>query len=72
MDNNKDTTGNNLEQLKLQAEQSVSQKGHDWVINFPTPIHGFDTNKTYTSKDLAIDAAFNALKARESSKVKAA
>lgn len=46
------------------AEQSVIQRGSEWAIQFKRPIEGvdLDTQTTYRTRELAVEAAFNALK----------
>ncbi len=53
---------------RVLAEQSVLQKGNEWVIQFKTPVEGvdLDATTTYKTRELAIDAAFNALKLAQS------
>lgn len=60
--NHMDTNDN---KLKQEAERSVTQQNGKWVLNFQRPIQGIDLSKTYTSKELAIEAAVHALKKQD-------
>jgi hypothetical protein len=64
MENNQDLTTGNLSRLKEQAQRSVIEQNGKFIIQFDTPVPGVDTSRTYDTKDLAVDAAFNFLKNR--------
>lgn len=56
----------NMSDLRTRAEHSVVQKDGHWCINFDKSlnIQGFDENRTYTSKEIAVDTALNFLKSQ--------
>lgn len=61
-----------MQDLRAKAEQCVVQRNGQWCIQFDKSLNvqGFDENRTYASKEIAIDTAINFLKTR--SRVQAA
>lgn len=62
-------TNNTLEKYKYEAGHSVLQKDGQWIVQFQKPVANIDLSITYPSRELAVDAAFTALKNHDKFKV---
>jgi hypothetical protein len=58
----------NLDALRTQAAKSVIERDGMFTIQFEKPVQGIDSTKTYSTKELAIEAAYNALRNHAKSK----
>jgi hypothetical protein len=67
MENNQDLPTGTLDELKSQAEQAVVSKDGQFYLKFDKPVQGVDPQQTYVTHELAVDAAFSALKKNSSS-----
>lgn len=61
---NQDSTGGTVEHLRQLAEKSVIEKNGKFAIQYDKQVEGLDLNKTYDTRDQAIEAMFNYLRTR--------
>lgn len=62
MENKQDLTTGELSKLKEQAERSVVGQNGQFRIQFDNPVQGIDTAKVYTTRDQAVDVAYEFLR----------